>query len=238
MSRDSISNWHLPIGEVHVFLFPLAFHCGYKQLLDEHELVIRSGFRTTLQIEHYSAAHAVTRIVLGRTLRSNPKGVQIRKTVNGKPYCASNPDLKFNLSHTGDLAMLAVAWEADLGVDVELIRPMEDLESIARGFFADAECQAIMARNHHQERATAFFRCWTRKEAFVKATGEGLSTPLDSFSVSVDAGSARFVAGVKPSDWHIQDLSSVDNYFAAAGVASRPMTWQSFAVTDPAGEFF
>ena len=109
----------------------------------------------------------------------------------GKPEVA-NPEaadlpgrLRFNLSHTNGLALLAVCLDADLGIDVEAVRTISDLELIAQSHFSPREVAALNAVGHAGKQR-AFFRCWTRKEAFLKAHGRGLSIPLDSFAVSLE----------------------------------------------------
>ena len=109
----------------------------------------------------------------------------------GKPEVA-NPEaadlpgrLRFNLSHTNGLALLAVCLDADLGIDVEAVRAVSDLELIAQSHFSAREVTAFNGFDS-AARQRAFFRCWTRKEAFLKAHGKGLSIPLDSFAVSLD----------------------------------------------------
>jgi 4'-phosphopantetheinyl transferase len=96
----------------------------------------------------------------------------------------------FNISHSHELTVFAFSSYRRIGVDVEYVRPMTDFEEIAGGFFHPRE-RAILHGFPPHERQTAFFDCWTRKEAFIKATGEGLHRPLDSFAVPMDSGNAR-----------------------------------------------
>lgn len=130
------------------------------------------------------------RLILGAYTGIAPEDIAFNVNEFGKPElanaAASGPEgrLRFNLSHTEGLTLLAVCREADLGVDIEAARPMRDLELIAQSHFSETEVAALQAVDP-AERQRAFFRCWTRKEAFLKAHGRGLSIPLDSFAVSL-----------------------------------------------------
>jgi 4'-phosphopantetheinyl transferase len=119
-----------------------------------------------------------------------PEDIAFNVNKFGKPElanaAASGPEgrLRFNLSHTKGLTLLALCLGADVGVDTEAVRSMADLELIAESHFSESESAALQAIDP-AERQRAFFRCWTRKEAFLKAHGRGLSIPLDSFAVSL-----------------------------------------------------
>src|ERR1700749_2443744 len=90
------------------------------------------------------------------------------------------------MSHTAGLTMVALCLDAEVGIDVEAVRPIEDRDSIAAMHFSEYEQAALAAEPEH-EKTAAFFRCWTRKEAFIKANGAGLSIPLDTFAVSLSS---------------------------------------------------
>ena len=112
---------------------------------------------------------------------TNPASVEFGRMPEGKPTLKDCAHLRFNLSHSGDLVVIAVALEREVGVDVEAIRPMPDLEDIAKFFFASGERDDLLSLPP-DERIPAFFHCWTRKEAFVKAVGSGLLHPSIAFA--------------------------------------------------------
>jgi 4'-phosphopantetheinyl transferase len=126
----------------------------------------------------FVVAHGVLRELLGRYLRTPPGRIRFAYNAFGKP--ALSPEfgsrLKFNLSHSADLALIAIAADADIGVDVEYIRAQPDYAEIARHFFSAAEADRLNRLPSHLH-AQAFLRCWTKKEAYVKACGEGLGIP-------------------------------------------------------------
>src|SRR5262249_28909765 len=140
--------------------------------------------------EQFIAAHALLRRVLAQCLNCAPGDVTFGVTANGKPYLTGSAiDLRFNLSHSGERSMIALAAGRDVGIDVEQERSVEVL-GIAKRFFAPGEAAVLHTRSP-AEQQIAFFRCWTRKEAFIKALGEGLGYPLDAFEVELDDDKSR-----------------------------------------------
>lgn len=127
----------------------------------------------------YTLARAALRVLAGRHLSRAPESLPIAYAGHGKPRLPDSR-LQFNLSHSGDLAAYAFSNDVEVGIDIEQIRPVSDRRSIARRFFSARECRAL----EEEEPAggdAAFFRCWTRKEAYIKAIGAGLSVPLAGF---------------------------------------------------------
>ncbi len=164
-------------------------------------------------------------MILGQYLGVSPGHVEMAIATNGKPRLAPAPNLLplcFNLSHSEDLALVGVALDRQIGVDVEHWRPLVDAESIVGRYFAPGERLCWQALPEH-ERLPAFFRGWTRKEAYLKARGVGLSVGLDQFEVSLVAGaSTRLVeeGDTKNSTtcWQIDDISAGEAYSAAYAV--------------------
>jgi len=135
----------------------------------------------------YIVRRGVLRTILGMYLRTNPATICFEYGAHGKPLLAreENPCLRFSLSHSDGLALYAFSRTTALGVDIEAIRFISDIGSLVKDFFSSSEHAAYRALPAEQ-RVEAFFRCWTRKEAYIKATGEGLSLPLTSIAVSLD----------------------------------------------------
>lgn len=132
------------------------------------------------------------RELLGARLGIEPAAVQFRYGPHGKPELdghAASSALKFNLSHSGDLALIGFAFGRELGVDIEFWRRLGDEEALARRHFAPSELADYLALRP-EARTEGFFNGWTRKEAFIKAVGRGLSLPLSSFEVELRPGRA------------------------------------------------
>ncbi|MBV8114245.1 MAG: 4'-phosphopantetheinyl transferase superfamily protein [Silvibacterium sp.] len=163
----------------------------YSRLLGAEERDRAARFRFPHLTHRFIVDHGRVRLILGACSEIAPEDIAFAVNEYGKPELA-NPGatgpgrLRFNLSHTEGLTLLALCLDADLGVDVEAVRAMNDLELIAESHFSSREIAALRAVDP-VDRERAFFRCWTRKEAFLKAHGRGLSIPLDSFAVSLAA---------------------------------------------------
>ena len=160
-----------------------------------------------------------------RISRSRRK-VRLARAPRGKPYLAHDGvDLRFNLSHSEDTALLAVARAREVGIDVEENRPGRDWLGIARRFFSPAEA-AVLAELPSSEREAAFYRCWTRKEAYLKACGAGMSMRLDSFEVSLAPGEPpALLRSARGADearrWPLFEVPAGAGFSAALAVESR-----------------
>lgn len=173
----------------------------------------------------FIVARGILRLILGRYLMIEPACLKFRYGAHGKPFLADEAErnrLQFNLSHTQELALYAFNFERAIGVDIEYIKPKTDIPAIAIRFFSPRESAALLALPETQ-RLEAFFNCWTRKEAYLKAKGAGLSLPLDQFDVSFEAGQpARLLATrhdpEEASRWSLQALNPAPCYTGAVAV--------------------
>jgi 4'-phosphopantetheinyl transferase len=156
--------------------------------------------------------------------------VEFAYGAHGKPRLSSRfdrADLRFNVSHAAGLAVFAFARGRELGVDVEAVRELPDADQIAARFFSGHEREAYRALDV-RDRPLGFFNCWTRKEAFIKALGDGLHYPLERFDVSLVPGQPARILRVgtvpgKRSGWILHDLTLAPGFAAAVVVrnASR-----------------
>jgi 4'-phosphopantetheinyl transferase len=138
----------------------------------------------------FIVARGRLRELLGSLLSISGSAITFDYGAHGKPQLAAafaTTGLRFNISHSGNLALLGLSWQRDLGVDVEYWRALADEEALARRFFSPTEVQDYL-RLEPSLRSEGFFNCWTRKEAYVKAVGRGLGLSLDSFDVSLAPG--------------------------------------------------
>lgn len=152
---------------------------------DEWERADRFVFKRDRR--HFVVARGILRDILARYVDCQPGEVQFHYQPDGKPglgFPGGSPRLEFNLSHSSGLLVLAVTQGRQVGVDVERVRPLPDLDQIASYSFSNHE-QNVLARLTPEEKLNGFFRCWTRKEAYLKARGTGLLIPLDSFDMSL-----------------------------------------------------
>lgn len=194
------------------------------QTLSESELQRAERFHFARDKNSFIIRRSALRTILSRYLNVAPNLVQFCYGPCGKPEIAANfhSTLCFNSSHSQGLALYAVTRHRKIGVDIEQIRPLPDIESIAERFFSKPENAAFKTVSAQQKLA-AFFNCWTRKEAYLKATGDGLSFPLDRFSVSLTPGEPAQLLNVEgdsaaPTLWYLKALVPAPNYIAAIAV--------------------
>jgi 4'-phosphopantetheinyl transferase len=178
--------------------------------------------------DRFIAARGMLRAILSRYLAEAPDALRFSYNAYGKPELVGAAGLCFNLSHSHDLAIYAVAREREVGVDVEHVRAEFAGEGIAERFFSPREVAALQALPAEQ-RVAGFFNCWTRKEAYIKARGMGLSLALDRFDVSLapDAPAALLTVCDDPAEagrWTLCALDAGPGYVAALAVAGQ--SWQ------------
>jgi 4'-phosphopantetheinyl transferase len=197
--------------DIHVWLFhvnttPPSIKRFYP-LLDEHEKERSERFVHFMHRKRFIAAHGFMRSVLALYTQQPADTLVFDKGEHGKPFLVTHSNLHFNLSHSQDIAMLAVANQ-DIGIDVECINRKNDWQSIMQRFFTASEQNKMLALDAAiQQRA--FFEVWTRKEAHMKVTGQGLHLAPGQFTVSVPPEPAKLLAqnnNVDVSPWQMFDI--------------------------------
>jgi 4'-phosphopantetheinyl transferase len=186
----------LPADVVDIWSFPLDVEPARLEALrtglspDENERAARFVF--PVHRDRFRAGRGQLREILARYLRVAPSAVAFEYGPQGKPRLAGRAVVHFNLSHAEHEAVVAVARDRELGIDLEMVRTTIEYEPLAQRFFSPPETKALLALPS-SARPRAFYEYWTCKEAFLKAKGGGLNVPLDEFEVSVGADSARIV---------------------------------------------
>jgi 4'-phosphopantetheinyl transferase len=220
----------LVLGEVHVWRLdlniPAAVVSQLNRTLDEDERAQVACLLFDADRSHFVAAHGYVRRLLGSCLGLTPEALRYDHDPHGKPRIRiglrdTKTPLRFNLSSSDDTALLAVSLDREVGVDVEKVRTERDSIGIAERFFSPREAAALR-RLADQRQVPAFCRCWTRKEAYVKATGDGMFLPLNSFVVSIDSPYVP-LAREKP-----------EAVFSSAGEVSQ-RRWKMIGLPESAG---
>jgi 4'-phosphopantetheinyl transferase len=217
-------------GEAHVWRVELdcadATIAALAASLSPAERKKAARFQTAPLRERWIVARGALRHILARYAGTEPSSLRFAVGPNGKPMlCPPMQDISFNLSHTGGLAFVAVACGEQIGIDAEIVRSGIDVENLSRRFFCSAEADEILALPHGS-RFAAFFTCWTRKEAILKALGSGLSAPLDRFRVTVGTDEpARLVStdGNSCDRWTLVDIGEQGVAGAIAIEGCAPM---------------
>jgi 4'-phosphopantetheinyl transferase len=195
---------------------------------DERERAERFHFRRDAM--RWIAARAVLREILGGCLGADPRALAFTYGDKGKPALAAPAgplDLQFSLAHSAHVGLYAVTVGCPVGVDVERLRPLSDMDRVAERTFSRQECAALSGLSVAL-RPAGFFNCWTRKEAYIKAVGLGLSYPLERFSVSLAPGvPARLeVVEIDPAHveaWTMAALAPRSGFVGAVVVGARPV---------------
>lgn len=167
--------------------------------------------------QHFIAARGILRQLLAGYLRRSPTDIEFAYHPRGKPYLApsaGDPPMSFNISHSHGMALLAFSVGRELGVDIERIRPDIAADEIASRYFSPEEVAELQSLPSEQ-RPEAFFLCWTRKEAYIKARGEGLQIPLASFRVSLTPGQPPVLEATDSARWTLHSLSPASDCAAA-----------------------
>lgn len=227
-----IESVHLAKDEAHIWRAELELltppEC-WREILSQDERERACRFRFSWDQQRFIICRSLLRVLLGNYLGRGPAELVFGYSTHRKPSVAVPPsDIRFNLSHSGNRAVFAFVRERELGIDVEQIRRDFETQSVAERFFSSAERKAL-ARIPLERRHEAFFHCWTRKEAFVKAKGDGLFLPLDQFDVSLDPGQPAQLLETRPDSeernrWSLSALELDAQYAGALVVEGHPVT--------------
>ena len=239
---SSAHSWSLPpdqptLGEheVHIWRASLDYPPDsigrFRRLLSRDELARADRFHFDIDRNHFIVGRASLRIILGFYLSIDPVKLEFDYDSYGKPSLAKPFDttgLKFNLAHSGRLALYGMTLCPHIGVDIEQIRPELDIEEVAERFFSSGEVARLRSLQAGLRRK-AFFTCWTRKEAFIKAKGLGLSLALDQFEVTLGPEEPVLLLRTgwdqnEANRWSLKAIDVYPNYVAAIAVESRD--WQ------------
>ncbi len=227
----------LPENEVHVYAaaldVPQAKLDAFWQTLTTDEQARAQQFYFEHDRHHYIVARGLLRLLNGRYLSTPPSHIQFTYGQHGKPALAAqhhhkNQILEFNLSHSHGMALIGFSWNRPLGVDIEPVRFIKDGDQIAKRFFSAWEYEQYTAVSP-QDKPQAFFNCWTRKEAYIKAIGDGLSCPLNAFDLTLTPGKPATLLRVRGSQveakkWQLHSLQPRPNFVGA--IIARGKRWQ------------
>lgn len=215
------SSLRLGTNEVQVWCADLdAWGANLKTLggfLSSEELELASRFKIAVDRDRFLAGRAALREMLGSYLERPSSSPFMEIAPRGKPRISrslGSIDLRFNLSHSYGLALFAFSLGREVGVDIEKIRPEFISRGIAELYFSSRE-QEDLDNTPNDLRPEAFFRCWTRKEAYVKARGDGFNIPLDSFSVSLKPNAPAMLSSPHCGSWGLYSLNTPPGFAGA-----------------------
>jgi 4'-phosphopantetheinyl transferase len=215
LAEKQVDVWHIDVSGL--------LEIGrFRNLLSPDEIERANRFHFEKHQRCFTLMRAAMREILGGYTGIPPQDLVFSYGDKGKPELAGqtgSAGIRFNLSHSGERALLAVSQGLTLGVDIELVNPEFGGQEIAERFFSASEVRHLLSIPV-PERAEAFFSCWTRKEAYIKALGDGLSVPLDSFEVAFGPGRKAALLSIRVdpgevSRWSMYDIETSPGYKAA-----------------------
>ena len=219
----------LPSNAVHVWRASLHVSASYLHTLEgtltADECARAERFYFQKHREHFIAGRGLLRNILSRYLDRKPDRLRFCYNSYGKPALTEETGtegLCFNLSHSHRIALYAITRDREIGIDIEYFRPNVETEKLAERFFSPREAAVLRALPEHLQRE-GFFNCWTRKEAYIKAEGKGMSIPLSAFDVSLTPGEPAALLRTQnhPQEtarWSLQALNPAPGYAAALAV--------------------
>jgi 4'-phosphopantetheinyl transferase len=224
----------LPETELHIWRANLDLEPGVLHrlaiALDNDEKARAARFHFARDRDHFTACRGILRELLGGYLGSSPASIEFAYGEFGKPAHRprdSRPRIRFNISHSSGLAVLAFARNREIGIDLEPIRPEFAGEEIAKRYFSARELAELIALPA-ELRPEGFSLCWTRKEAYVKARGVGLQIPLDSFNVSLTPSQPELLQSEDAHQWRLRSFKPAPDFVAAIvheGHEVHPLYW-------------
>lgn len=218
LQSKSIENDRVDIWQTSLIRSSLAI----KELASSLNIEERSRadkFKLEIHRNRFIVARGVLRQILSLYLDLNPNKIEFIYSDRGKPYLSEDRlNLQFNLSHSEDLAVYAITQNKKIGIDVEYINSKNDCLDIARRFFSAKEIKTIEAATK-AERSQLFFQFWTAKEAYLKATGEGLSGSLDKVEMNLEKGKYIYtIDGKNIPNWQLYKFEPIEKYLATVAV--------------------
>lgn len=228
------TNVRVTSGDVEIVMVRLDAGAGRVRvlsgLLSEDERRRLSHFAFDRDRRRFAVARGTLREILAERLSADPAAITFEYGRHGKPALGqpfSSSGVRFNVAHTDDIAVFALTHEREVGVDVESVRAMPDADLVAEHFFSEAET-AVFRRLAPSDRLAGFYACWTRKEAFIKARGDGLHFPLHEFDVSLDPAKPPRIlrVGQTPGGqcgWSLQSFSALPGVAGAVVVGEQPV---------------
>ena len=216
-------NPKLQPGEIHVWsvrLDPPADRVeALGRSLSPDEWARANRFRFDRHRRQYVVGRGALRELLAAYLGTRPELVRFNYGPRGKPFLEERSDLYFNLSNSDEMALIGFVLGREIGVDIEYLKRMPDCEQIAERFFSESE-RVVLRGIPAERKEETFFNCWTRKEAYLKAVGEGLAAPLDSFDVTLAPGEPPRMLTLRgdaeaASRWLFEHLRPAPDYIGA-----------------------
>ena len=236
MWSSPLSSLQLTSNHVHVWMVDVPSNkvneAAFFSLLSEDEKERANKFRFEKDRLTYITAKATLRKLIAQYLNGKPNEITFQYNKQGKPSIVSEIGLKFNVSHSGEKVLIGFALNHEIGVDIEYNKRKVKLEEVAKRFFSQTEYEKMIQIPESLWR-NAFFNCWTRKEAFIKAKGGGLSIPLSQFEVTLQPNEKPELQIIRWNqedvpNWDLQAFNCTEDYTGAVIVHHTALNYKYF----------
>lgn len=224
--KHEVEIWQAWVEDAKPFIKPLTAFLSQEEKARGRRLV------NPEHSQRFFLAHAILRDVLSHYIALTPDAIHFSKGAHGKPYIKDS-DFQFNLTHSNECVLVAVTQGMEVGIDVEFLEKTHRFDDLIQRFFSQEEQQEYHLYTSEAERRLAFYRGWTRKEAYLKATGLGLSYPLNQFAVSLAPNDPHALLHVEGDTtvnqkWTLCSFNVNINYLASIAVKARVDNFQTF----------
>jgi len=229
LSLDQLETSHLPFplkGEIHLWTASLDVSAEQlerlQSVLSAEERKRVSYFKFESTQDSYIVTQAVLRMLLSSYLEINPSNVKTGARKKGKPYLMNDPSLCFNLSHSHDLCVYVFSYDSEVGIDLEKIRDLPDIEQLIEKNFTSREKQYLL--KDPDNKLSRFFQFWTFKEAYLKATGEGMLLTPENLEFSTENGIIKLQSGkygFDETNWKFTGFSREENYIGTLAFSHK-----------------
>lgn len=201
-----------------------------SQTLSADENARSNRFHFQKDRNNFIVSRGTLRMILSRYLNLSPQNLKFTYSTQGKPALHTETEIFFNLSHSHQLALYAITLNREIGIDIEFIRPIAEAENIVKNYFSPKEI-TIFNTISPAHKPEAFFNAWTRKEAYLKATGQGLIQPLNTIEVSITPGEPAKLLSIngdtqKASQWTLTHLTPHPNYIACVAIPAHNLDYK------------
>ena len=231
-----LDNLNIKLNNSNVLIYLMDFNAGsectdqFLSFLNTDEKKKANKFHFEKDRIHYIIGRGALKLILSEIIMQPPESILFNYNEYGKPFLKSFPDVKFNISHSNSKLLIAISLRYNVGIDIEFIRDDFATENIARQFFSEFEIEQL-SKLDKTGFTEGFFNCWTRKEAFIKCVGMGLSLPLNSFDVELAPDKKVKIIDVripelKYKKYLLKNLNLKENYKAALCVEAGEVNYK------------
>jgi len=231
--KQPTQNLSLAPNQIHIWRMflnqPTEKTQQLSQILSPEENNKANRFYFEKDRHKFILSRGTLRTILSQYLNFPPQNLKFTYSKQGKPTLLTETPIYFNLSHSHEITLYAITLNREIGIDLEFLRPITEAENIVKNYFSNKE-SALFNTISSDQKPEAFFNAWTRKEAYLKATGQGLSQPLKEVEVNFTPGEPAKLLSIKgdtqkASEWTLKHLIPHPNYIACVAISAQNLEY-------------